>query len=148
MKRIGGAQFRNLFHGIHLRLLGELTVAESVTLREAHRAAIRASQGPYSAAMLRKMGHPYARRAPNPPGDPGIINRQSGDFALAWSMESPRLQGNRMRSAVRNPAHYAGYLDKGTRLMIDRPIRSIVEKSIQRRRMERIKRAIKRAFGG
>ncbi|RYX84228.1 hypothetical protein EON83_11065 [bacterium] len=100
------------------------------------------SRGPYSAARLRAMGHPYGyaesplkgdaafkgRKVPrragigNPKGVRGavptmsVINSQSGNLARSWSMEWERDErGFEVR--FRNSAEYGWYLAHGTTRM-------------------------------
>jgi hypothetical protein len=102
---------------------------ESVLGEELERFADRAihsavswSSGGFSSAQLAAMGHPYAKRAPHPPQDPGIINRQSGTFLRSWRSSGLEYTLEGLGIRVFNEAPYADYLDKGTSLMILRPI--------------------------
>jgi hypothetical protein len=97
--------------------------AERESAYEALRLAREFSSGPFSTALLRKMGHPYARRKPNPPQDPAIINRQSGDFINAWRVSGPRQTTTGLKTKLINDVRYAIYLQNGTETMIERPIR-------------------------
>lgn len=58
--------------------------ADKRTAADGVNIAIRLSGGQNSLSALRKAGHPYARRAPNPSYDPSIINDQGGPFARSW----------------------------------------------------------------
>lgn len=78
------------------------------------------SIGFLSSAELKQLGHPYARRRPNPPSDPGIINRQTGLFYNSWHY-TVQLLASSTRLTIFNDAPYAAYM-LGTRLMIPRPI--------------------------
>lgn len=116
--------------------------AEEATAREALQIAQRYSSGPFSTRALAAMGHPYARRAPRPPGNPALVNRQSGRFRASWRVVR---SGNRLRLV--NDAPYARYFnDRGTRLMIRRPITRAVGQAIRRSRERRLKHGIQLAL--
>lgn len=125
----------------------ELVKAEAENLKQAEGAAKLASSGGYSSARLAAMGHPYATRDPRPPGDPGIINNQKGVFLRSWQRDAPRLEGNRIVSRLRNTAPQAGYLDKGTRRMIARPIRQVIYRSVRQARVQRLRGVLIRVLG-
>ena len=86
----------------------------------------------YSLETLRRMGHPYARRAPNPPVKPHIINRQSGAVHAGWRTHYQRTRDG-ARATVSNGAAHAKFL-RGTRVMIARPV---LEEAIKRTKRER-----------
>jgi hypothetical protein len=65
--------------------------------RDMQAEAVRLSSGPYSLKQLRRMGHPYSRRRPNPGaigGDFARINVQTGVFRKSWSMRVSRAFGS------------------------------------------------------
>jgi hypothetical protein len=124
----------------------ELRNAEKENLKDGLQIAKVYSTGTYSLETLRKMGHPYAKRHPRPPADPGIINYQSGLFKRSWKKTLGTWSGNKLHSEIRNNAPYAGFLDKGTDLMIRRPIRDRVIKALAPRRMIRLHKAVKKAL--
>lgn len=116
--------------------------AEEASAREALALAQRYSSGPVSTRALRAMGHPYARRAPRPPGSPAVVNRQSGRFRAAWRIVKT---GDRMRLV--NDAPYSRYFnDRGTRLMMRRPITRAVAQAIRRSRERRLKAGVQLAL--
>jgi len=122
--------------------------AEQESLAEGVNLARQYSMGPYSLRMLARMGHPYARRRPRPPMHPGIINLQSGAFIGAWRVEMQQAQAGGLRTAAVNMADYSGFLDTGTRLMIRRPLVSLVRHNLQPARRRRLSAAIARALRG
>ncbi|SRR6266511_3332041 len=91
---------------------------------------VKLSGGPYSAAALRAMGHPYSRRRPHPPAAPYIVNVQSGQFRRSWRVKA-RMQGGDLEIIVDNTAPYARYLFDGTSRMIARPIRERVAAEVR-----------------
>lgn len=80
------------------------------------------SEGPFTTARLRQMGHPYRTIRPNPPADPAIVNRQSGEFLVGWRIANPRGVFGRYRAELVNDAPHARLLFEGTFYMIRRPI--------------------------
>lgn len=123
----------------------QLREAEKSTLETAHRVAVAYSSGPYKTAALRRMGHPYSRRAPNPPGDPGIINRQSGRFAGSWRRSTGSWSGGSLVSRLSNSSPEAHYM-RGTKFMIARPITVLVVKAIRPVRISKLRAALRRAL--
>jgi len=116
--------------------------AEDANAREALQVAQRYSSGPFSTRVLAVLGHPYARRAPRPPGNPAVINRQSGRFRSSWRVVRT---GERIRLV--NDAPYAKYFnDAGTQRMIRRPIMRAVGQAIRRSRERRLARAMQLAL--
>ena len=104
------------------------------------------SEGPYSLAELRRMGHPYATRHPAAPLDPAIINRQTGRFAASWRLEEVTAgDGSMLR--LTNDAPYAGFLKTGTRFMIARPIEEKIAVETEPLITRNIEIALERALG-
>lgn len=124
------------------RLKANLRQAERENLRDGKRIARKYSTGSISSAELRQLGHPYATRAPQFVQHPAIINRQSGTFFGAWSTHLGSWQSGGMVSVIRNSAPYAGYLDRGTRYMIERPIRDFVQRDLKQIRKARLQKAV------
>ena len=81
--------------------------ADKRTTKDGVDIAIQLSSGPNTLAMLRRAGHPYARRAPNPAYDPSQVNDQGGPFARSW--RSAVLWG---RPAIFNVDPIARYLEQ------------------------------------
>ena len=117
--------------------------AEKENLREGRKIAQKISSGDISSESLARMGHPYAKRDPNPPQMAAIINRQSGKFWRSWSARLGTWQADKMVSYLVNSAPYAGYLDKGTQLMIERPFRELIIKELSPIRKARLEKAVK-----
>ena len=98
--------------------------AEKDAAREGVEIAQELSSGRYTLGQLRAMGHPYAKRAPNPPQDAAIINEQSGRFKSAWVARRPTRRGDYLETRIVNLAPHARFLHRGTKTMIARPILS------------------------
>lgn len=127
------------------RLRSEAEQAERQTLAQGLGLARSLSRGPYRAAQLRRMGHPY-RRGGRPPADPAQINRQSGVFLRSWRAEGPRNLAGTFSGRIVNSAPWAGFLDRGTRRMIRRPIRERVLSLLRPARLRRLREAVARAI--
>lgn len=123
----------------------ELREAEKVTLAEAHSRAFSYSSGPYSSASLRRMGHPYAHRAPNPPMPAGIINKQSVRFRGSWRRKLGSWSGGTLTSTLSNNSPEARYM-RGTKFMIERPITALVVKMIRPIREKNLRAALRKAL--
>jgi hypothetical protein len=97
--------------------------------------AIALSGGGISLAQLASLDHPYARRHGRPLLDPGVINRQTGDFQAAWKMEDPKIVADNVEATVKNEDWKADYLTqpKGwpKTKMFQRPIDKEVEQYIE-----------------
>ncbi len=100
-------------------------LAEGASAEEALAILKQLSSGPYSAARLAQLGHPY-RIGGSPPQDPAIINRQTprtGEgFRDAWRIEPTRKRGEGLSTRIVNTKPYAAFLLGGTSKMIPRPI--------------------------
>jgi len=99
----------------------------------------------FSLEDLRRMGHPYAVRAPHPPVAAHILSRQSGKLYGMWKVSVVKTDPNRVVYTVYNRAPYAKYM-MGTTKMIPRPI---LDEALTRTKDERarnIKRARDRAY--
>ncbi|HUW34650.1 MAG TPA: hypothetical protein VM223_23830 [Planctomycetota bacterium] len=103
------------------------------TLRESNKAnarllkkAVREQAGltDHSLDDLRRMGHPYAKRAPNPPHPPQMIHAQSGGYRRAFFARTS-ARGNDFFIEFGNTAEpLATWLEYGTKKMIERaPLR-------------------------
>jgi len=100
------------------KILKEIQDAEDATTRYATLSFVKRSLGRYSSAQLAKKGHPYSVQHPFPIDkipyrDPGMINKQSGLFALSWQHSYPTLVGDSLISKSWNSAPYADDLFNG-----------------------------------
>jgi hypothetical protein len=120
--------------------------AERQTMAFALQEARRLSGGPFKTAMLRAMGHPYAKRRPRPPIDAAIINKQSNVFRRSWRVVPPRQAGKEMVSTLSNIAPYARFLFEGTRLMIMRPTLLKIRKRVAAFRHKQYRSLLKKSF--
>jgi hypothetical protein len=120
--------------------------AERENLRDALTIAQRLSSGPFAAAALRLMGHPYATRSPRPPVDPSIINVQTGRFRAAWTATGPFTSRGGLVSRLVNRSPYAVLLMAGTARMIARPIREAIQRRVRGLRYRRLRDAVTRAL--
>lgn len=118
-----------------------LRSAEEANAREALQLARAYSSGPFSTRTLAAMGHPYARRAPRPPGNPAVINRQTGAFRAAWRIVKA---GDVTR--VVNDSRLAQVFSRGTTVMIRRPIARAVAQAIRQAREKRLRAALRRGL--
>jgi len=81
----------------------------------------------HSLADLARMGHPYAKRRPNPPHPPYMIHKQRGNFYKRWYAKQFR-RGDDFGFELGNTARTSRgrallpLLQNGTRKMIPRPI--------------------------
>ena len=88
----------------------------------------------FSLPQLRRMGHPYAKRAPAPPVRPHVINRQSGKFYQSFKRAVIR-NADGVYTSVYNTAPWARYLQAaGTKKMIGRPV---MEEALARTKAQR-----------
>lgn len=110
----------------------------------ARQGAVSLSSGGYSLEALARLGHPYAKRHPNPPQDPAIINRQTGLFLRSWRTTPLERTLAGLGIKVVNDAPYADYLDQGTSLMIRRPIIERLEQRLAPDLLLRIRTALGR----
>ena len=125
----------------------ELKSAETQAALSGLSVARKLSSGRLTSRQLRKMGSPYATRNPRPPGDPAVINRQSGRFYQGWRVVAPRNQGAHTITRLENTSAHARYLHAGTRKMIARPILSRIREGISRERERLWRAALKRIVG-
>lgn len=91
------------------------------------------SSGPYTALMLRRMGHPYARTRGNPPRPLGVINVQSGNFRNMWRLSPRSITRGGYRTRLENASLYAGFLAQGTNRMIARPFPALIRRRLSAR---------------
>lgn len=135
--------------GAASRLERELMRSERRMLERGNEIARGVSSGPYSLAMLAAMGHPYARRDPNPPmgGEAGIINVQTGEFRGAWQTSGPRRMLGAIRSQIVNRSSQARWMH-GTKFMIERPVWRVVTRLLRGPRRQSTRAAILRAWRG
>lgn len=124
--------------------------AEGATLRQAQARAKLSSSGPFRQAALDRMGHPYAKRAPNPPLPPSVINVQSGRFRTGFRRRLGRWTNGNLSSTLTNVAPEAKFVlaPGGTRYMIERPLRRWLIADIRAGRKARLKQALKRGLKG
>ena len=100
------------------------------SLADAQRLLIQQSSGTVSLAELRRMGHPFARRAPQASPDAAIINDQGGAFRKSWRKVAPVRSGDFVTSRVVNTDPKARFMN-GTKTMVKRPIIAAVEAKLK-----------------
>lgn len=137
------AQAAARFARVGRELEANVLAAEAVTVKQGKAEAVRLSSGPLSTAQLRRMGHPYARRAPTSP-NPQVINVQRGAFRAGWTGDGPTVTAGGVVSRIYNTSGEAKYL-LGTRTAIARPIREAIIKAVQPDRIKRLNRAVRQA---
>jgi len=128
-------------------IVAESLKAETETIRELAKRAVKITSGPLSTAELRKRDHPYARRHGRiTRASPWLINRQSGALVADWTTGLPVLQGGRIHSYVMNNNEVIGYLTDGTSKMLPRHIDDRLLGQIQSFRYRRHELALARAL--
>lgn len=145
------ARAAQAFRALAERYREEVLRAESESAVEALEAAIEQTSGTLSTRQLRRMGHPYALRAPQTPVDPGRSNDQGGGLAQSWQIRPPRLVGDAVETHVVNRHPDARWLKRSTRPgwrgpMVPRPIVAAVLETIQPQRQQRLKAAARAAL--
>ncbi len=143
--RVTPREAQRILEAMSQRLASNLERAETKNIRLAQRLLVARSQGTLSAAQARRMGHPYAKRDPQTPVDPSVINRQTGTFARSWTVLAPQTDGSVLTSRVRNLAAYSGYM-RGTRYMVPRPIVEAVQEELAPVRAENVRKAVQQAI--
>lgn len=126
-------------------LRAAVTAAERRTVTEAQGMLVKRSSGTLRTKTLRKMGHPYARRAPQTPIDPSIVNTQGGKFRRSWKKAGPRMKAGGLRSSVTNSDPKSKYFFGGGRMVARRPDIWVADR-IRRIRRVRIRYAIRQAL--
>ncbi|MCW3053296.1 MAG: hypothetical protein JWN14_2466 [Chthonomonadales bacterium] len=132
-----------------LQLKLGLRAAERQTILAVQTEAKRLSSGNYSSATLAKMGHPYSKKRPRPPQDPGIINLQSGNFQRGWRRQTGSWSGGALSSFVFNVSREGVLLEAGgssRSTQIRRDLVSLVLPTIRRARRQRLSDAIRKAL--
>lgn len=123
----------------------ETIAAEKQTVNETQDLFRQMSSGTIKTKQLRMMGHPYARRDPQIPVDPSIINLQSGIFEKSWQKSLPKFVGTILKSSVVNIDPKAVFM-LGTHPMIERPIDVVVALKMQPRRLALLRNALQRGL--
>lgn len=126
-------------------ILREILSAENQTINETQAMFVRASSGTISTKTLRLMGHPYAKRDPQTPLNPAVINKQSGAFKRDWRKARARMAGGVIRGSVVNVDPKAVYM-LGTTKMVQRPIDVAVANTMKPRRLSLLRNALARAL--
>lgn len=126
------------------RLRTALAAAEMETAKDARRLAILYSSGSTSLADLRKLGHPYSLRAPQPGLFPSqFVNRQGGLFIADWQNPTQVTVGGVLYTSVINVDPVVEFLE-GTSKMVSRPIGSQVISDLRVLRRKRLQAAVKK----
>lgn len=105
----------------------------------------------HTLADLRRMGHPYAKRAPNPPHPIYMIHKQRGRFFAAWYSKVVNTPDG-VQVILGNTARVRGWsllglLDKGTKLMIARLIMPYTLAAVRKEMELNNRRAYRSAVG-
>lgn len=129
-------QFSANMERIRKALVANIRAAEERSLREASRAFVKRSSGTASTSQLRKLGHPFAARAPQSSPDPSVVNDQGGPFRESWVQGGPTINGaGTMQSSVINVDPKSVYMF-GTKTMVKRGIDDAVAADIEPRRLQ------------
>lgn len=116
--------------------------ANETVAREAKQLAVSLSSGVFKQRTFDTpvsrggLGAPYGHgpegwlgpRGPIPYGDPAVINAQTGLFRSAW-----RVYETGTMALLLNVAPYAGYLERGTTLMVRRPMDVYLNRFVEAR---------------
>lgn len=144
MKKFTPQQFAVWMKAFPKRLEKELKAAEIDTISRAWKIAYQQSSGPFSQAMLNRLGHPYSKRKPNSTFDPGLINVQTGQFRAAWTTTYFGWSINSANVTTGELANSSAHalLLLGTPYMIVRPIEKRIIKAIKPIRWKNLNRAV------
>lgn len=133
------------------RLGSDLTratvAAERENAQDARGELVAASHGSNSTADLRRAGHPYAKRAPNPAYDPSVVNDQGHGFPEGWAAGEPIADetGETITSAVVNhhpDAHWIATAGEGGSRQVARPIVQRAAAAVRERRKRRVRAGV------
>jgi hypothetical protein len=132
-------------------LVRELRQAEHENAVTGLQVAIEFTTGPYKQRLLSRMGHPYARRHPEPAIDPGVANVQSGALAVGWRKREPRLRDDVLVTSLYNVAPEAMFFDEeaypqGTREMIARPVQARIRERLSPLRLYALQTAVRKVW--
>lgn len=137
--------------GIRSKIISAVVQAEQESLKETVDTFHRQSSGGLTRRDLRRMGHPFARSAPQSPVDASKINIGEGTFSREWQQEGIVSNELGTEGSAYNASESARWLatgGKGRSKMVERPIVEAVKQEIQAPRKERLERAYKDAFRG
>ena len=104
------------------------------------------SQGTLNRIVLAQLGHPYGRRSGLSPVNAEVINKQTGRFLASWFWRLTPSGNSSIALQIVNNAPYAKFLDKGTKRMIERPIRQVIVKKLTRPFRKAVQTAMRRAL--
>jgi hypothetical protein len=132
-------------------LVRELREAEHENAVTGLQVAIEYSTGPYKQRLLARLGHPYARRHPEPAIDPGVANVQSGKLAVGWRKREPRMRDDALVTSLYNVAPEAIYFDEdaypqGTTDMIARPVQARIRERLGPLRFYALQTAVRKGW--
>lgn len=112
-----------------------------------------ASSGPLTGRQRRQADYPYATRhgaqgktSAMPGGTPAIVNVGRGVFRRGWQIDPPRVSdgGNVVTGRLMNLTDVADYLQYGTKKMVARPIKPLLEMRLRRHLENEMSRAQRR----
>ena len=137
----------------HLRQVsGRLDRAVSQELaravQDAKKEAQALSSGTLTPADLRRMGHPYAVRAPATPLLPFVINAVSGEFRASWKVGPVLKASGTWTARLTNDSRVAAYLagkDRSRSTMIRRPIDTEIVARVTPRLQKGLESAVAKA---
>lgn len=129
------------------RVKREIGRAEQESLKDLDTTAAAQTSGSYSLKQLAKMGHPYAKRHPQPGLPPEILNIQGGSLVEDWRTEEGtwRTSGKTgvLKSSLSNQNPAWQWL-KGTTVMVRRSVRQAILGQVLPRRRQRLRQAIRK----
>lgn len=129
------------------RMRHRITAEEERSAQDAHAALVEQSSGTTTTKTLRRMGHPFARRDPQTPMDPSVINAQTGDYRDAWTQQPAEVTRSTVTVRVTNSDRAARFMG-GTRRMVARPIIAAVKERLTADRHRRLRAAADEVLRG
>lgn len=128
------------------RLPENVRQAEAASGEDLLRACIAHSSGTHTAAALRALDHPYARRHGAPQLDPDEVNVEGGEFRQGWRLSGPEPIPGGTRTTVLNLDPKARFFVHGTTTMFARHPHEKAAREVAPRRRARLRKALRDAF--
>jgi hypothetical protein len=146
-KQVSSAELLKYSKTLKERIVRAVVASDTEMLAEAKKLLIEQTSGDVSTTMLRRMGHPFAVRNPQPSPPADIINsqREGGGLNEHWQEQPVVVTGSQTSGKVINTDPIAGFM-LGTDLMVKRDVVGAVKKKIRRQRKECLKKHLEAEF--
>ncbi len=132
-----------------MRLKAAVAAAETQSATDLKNLATKQTSGTITTKQLRRMRHPFARRDPQTPLNPAVVNKQSGQLRAGWRILPIKASRTGTRTGVTNASVHAKLVKRagsGKSKSVARPLVAAIFRKIRPERTARLRAALRKVI--